>query len=253
VTLPERTETRIAYRPIPAECRSRVMPEYDLCLRTTYEDRCVPITSPVEVADTCTVLVPTCTRACAPVFGYDVVPDYEDRMEPVCAPQWEPVTQQVPVPVCGCTCGPCGQPTYGTVGVRYETRTCGATCRMKKVGERMVSVNVGSHLEQVQVSQGPVLVPTGSRPGVVVTGSHYEEVVVGSRPERVVVDQNVEYHQAGTRREDIVKRRCRLEAYEETVRVPAERAWVCDDPRHAHPGRVMSSAEYETLTGRRVP
>lgn len=253
VTLPPRCEKRLSYRPVPAECRTREMPDYGLCLRTSYEERCVPETQAVEVPDYCETLIPTCTIGCAPVMGYRAVTDFEDRIAPICEPHRTPVLRTVPVPVCGCVCDPCGRPTYGTVGVACETQVCGTECRMRKTGERLTQVPVGQHLEQVQVTQGRVVIPTGSRPARMVVGSHYEHVVVGHHTERVVTDKTVEWRQTGSHREQIVKRPCRLEAYEEEFQVPGECVWVCDDPRHQHAGRVMSSAEYESLTGRRVP
>jgi hypothetical protein len=253
VTLPERTESRLAYRAIPAECRHREMPVYGVCERTTYEDRCTPVTELDEVPDLCPVLVPTYERVCVPTFEYGTVTDYEDRVEPICEPRYTPLTRTRRVPVCGCVCDECGNADREVVGWRCEECPAGRSCRMEKVGERLVQAPVGEHLEPVQTSQTRVCVPTGSRMAVVVTGHHLEPRVVDVKHERVVADRRAEVRQTGTRREAVVKRPCRLEAQEEVVRIPRMKVWVCDDSRHSHRGPVISSEEYTAITGKPPP
>jgi hypothetical protein len=254
VWIPERCDRRLAYRAVAPDCRTREMPEYGLCQRTTYEDRVTPVTSSMELPETCSMLVPTYEKVCVPCVGYRPVQDYEDRLEPVCCPRYTPVWENVRVPVEGCVCDPCGNASYGTIGCRCEKRHAGYTCRMVKQGERLVQVNVGEHLEPYRTgSYERVCVPTGSRTAEVVVGMRYGTYVVGERHDRVVADRRVEAVQTGVRREEIVERPCHLQAYEEQVRVPGYRARVCENPRHRHDGVVLTREEYQALTGRSAP
>jgi hypothetical protein len=252
VTIPERCERRLVYAPVPATCRTREMPEYGLCQRTTVTERCVPVTNPVEVCETCPLLVPTYEHACVATTGYRTVQEYEDALEPVCCPRFEPAFKSVVVPDCGCICDCDGDAEYGTIGCHVEKRHAGYTCRMQKVGERLVQVNVGERLEQVVTGSRVVCVPNGNRMVDVVVGTRIEEVPVGGELRREVTDRRVDYRQTGTRREQIVTRPCRLEAREEMVRVPGYQVRVCDDPRHRHGGNVISSEEYASLVGRPI-
>jgi hypothetical protein len=250
VTIPERCERRLVYDAVPADCRTREMPEYGICQRTTVEDRCVPVTQPVEVCETCPLLVPTYERVCVATTGYQVVQEYEDRLRPRCCPRLEPVFQDVLVPDCGCVCDCDGDASWGTIGCHPERRHAGYTCRMQKVGEDLVSVNVGERLEQVVTGMERVCVPNGSRTVDVVVGTRIVDVPVGGEVRREVVDRTIDWRQTGTRTETIVKRPCSLRAREETVRVPGYQVRVCDDPRHRHEGPVISSEQYASLTGK---
>jgi hypothetical protein len=253
VWIPQRTERRLAFDAVAPECRWREMPTFALCERVRREDRVTPVTTTVEVPELCATIVPTYETVCVPEIGHRPVQQYEDRIEPVCCPRFDPVFREVAVPQCGCVCDECGEAEYGTVGFRCEKRHAGYTCRMAKVGQRLTQVNVGERLEPYRTGGVDVAcVPVGSRPAQAVVGTRYETVVVGEERQRVVVDRRVDAVEKGTRREAIVLRPCRLQGREEQVVVPGYCARVCDDPRHHHPGVVISSQEYTAITGKPI-
>ena len=243
--VPARVETRFRYERVPAECRVREMGRYAVRSEPIVHTREAPVTVPIEVADTCEVLVPVYERACLPVYGYRTVEDRKDRLCPTYGPGCVPNTCKQVTVCLGVNLNPCAGPPI-RAGVKVEDVVRGTKPGIVQTGVHVESVRCGEHQERVVVGQKPGCVQTGARLGTVVTGSHYEPIQVGTECVSDVVGYDTRIVRTGTRRETVLVRPSRIEAVPEPVNIPGYCVWVCDTGTHAG-GDVLTRAEFEAL------
>jgi hypothetical protein len=244
VWVPERVQMTTCYEVVPARTRPQHAADLGLCRDLTPVQVCLPVREKVEVEDVATAIVPVYRAACVPKIGYVEVQDYRDKLCPKYQCQAVPQCGRVKVVTVGVGCGPCG-PRF-IADVCEECRTY-LRFQPVQVGEQLVTVPSGTHLEETQVDSRCVPIHVGARTVTCVTGSHLEDQVVGHRVETTHVDRGVRVVERGMRVVPKETLPWRYQVVERPVVVPGYWAYLVDEaPAVSEPGVVtITRGEYE--------
>jgi hypothetical protein len=242
VWVPDRVQMRACLEVVPPRVREQAVADLGLCRDVTPVPVCLPVREKVEVRDTATALAPVLRPTCVPEIGYARVQDFRDTLCPKYECRAVPKCGQVTVVTLGVGCGPCGVELIADV-----CKQCRSYLRIEpvKVGEHLLSLPCGSHLEQTQVGCHCVPIHVGAKHVTCVTGSHLEDRVVGSRVEMTEVDRGVKVTTRGVRPAPKETLPWRYQVVERPCHVPGFWAFVVDEAPAVRAPGVITRAEYE--------
>jgi hypothetical protein len=242
VWVPARVQMTACMEVVPPRVRPQTVVDSALCREVSRGPIGLPVHKNVEVEDTATALAPVYRPTCVPEIGYVEVQDFRDKLCPRYECRCVPKTRRVTKVTLGVGCGPCGVRLIADV-----CQECRGYARIEpvQVGEQLVSVPSGTHLEQTQVGCHCVPIHVGAKQVRCVTGSHLEDKVVGSRTECLEVDHGVRVIERGARQVPKETLPWRYQVVERPCLVPGFWAFVVDEtPAVREPG-VITRAEYE--------
>lgn len=243
--IPPKTMTRMELVCVPAKTRMKNVEK--LCVRvepvTLAKD--VPVYETVEVADRERALLPVTQGVPVTHVGYQRVCDTTPVVRPVYATR-QLVSQQS---VCcrkldiGFRCG-----KFHVVADTHRCQTV-MTPQRFQIGEEVVEIPAGCHLEEMAAGVEIREVAVGAREVECVTGTHYEQRQVCTQRVVDVIDERRTIEVASSRKVPVVVRPSYLEAVEREYTVPGRWVRICTDPSKSNGYDVMTRMEYYDLTG----